>query len=270
MGNKKKLPRKCVCVLPVYNEQKTLADILQRVWRYVDILVCINDGSNDQSLSLLTEFVATHSNVYLVNLEKNQGMAGALKAGFLFIEYLNKKKYIGPDDIVITMDADGQHYPESIPGACQYFLKNKLDILLAQRDFSLYPKYKIIGNKFLSFTNSILSGYTYHDVESGFRLLKVKTLKPILAYYTGIRYSCAQEIALISARLKYKVDNNYRINIAYYRPGTTVVDGLIVLSISGLTWIRLLLKKGMIVDTADQLMRKNFNKSISLRKTNYT
>ena len=66
----------------------------------------------------------------------------------------------------------------------------------------------------------------------GLRFLKVKTLEPILKYYTGVKYSCAQEIALISARSGFDIDNDFEVDIAYYRPGTTMWDGFIVLFLS--------------------------------------
>jgi hypothetical protein len=75
-------------------------------------------------------------------------------------------------------------------------------------------------------------------VESGLRVLKIKTIYSILKFYTGLKYSCAQEIALISAKERYKISNDYVVKIAYYRPGTTVWDGFIVLFLSFFTYLR--------------------------------
>lgn len=132
------------------------------------------------------------------------------------------------------------------------------------RNFSVYPLYKRLGNRFLSWTNSILSGMKYKDVESGLRLLKVKTLKPILEYYTGVQYSCAQEIALLSARSGFKIDNNFQVDIAYYRAGTTIWDGFIVLFLSLITFWRWRLKLSKNVDFDIPLMHKSFHDSKSL------
>jgi hypothetical protein len=162
---------------------------------------------------------------------------------------------------VVTIDADGQHKPEYISAIRKYMLGKKADVVLTRRNFSVYPVYKILGNRFLSWTNSILSGMQYKDVESGLRLLKVKTLKPILEYYTGVQYSCAQEIALISARSGFKIDNDFRVDIAYYRAGTTVWDGFIVLFLSFITFGRWRLKFSKNVDFDKVLMRRSFQDS---------
>jgi len=223
--------------------------------------VCVNDGSRDNSLEILKTWAHKRKKLFIVNLSMNSGMAGALKTGFLFVLYLAQMGKVGPEDVVVTIDADGQHKPEYIPVIRKYMIRKKVDVVLTCRNFSVYPMYKILGNRFLSWTNSILSGMKYKDVESGLRMLKVKTLKPILEYYTGVKYSCAQEIALISARSGFEIDNDFQVDIAYYRAGTTVWDGFIVLFMSFLTFWRwrLKLSKHVVFDTA--LMRKSLEDS---------
>ncbi len=255
---------KTLVVLPVYNEAKTLANILLRLSHRVDILICVNDGSQDDSLEILTRFARKRKNTYVVNQPQNSGMAGALKAGFLFVLYLEKRRLIHAEDIVVTIDADGQHKPEYIPQIVQYLTRKMVDVVLTRRNFAVYPKYKVLGNWFLTRTNSILSGMKYKDVESGLRLLRVKTLKPILSYYTGVKYSCAQEIALVSARSGFKIDNDFKVEIAYYRAGTTIWDGFIVLFLSFFAFIRFVLglSGDVIFDTP--LMRSSFAGSRAL------
>lgn len=134
-------------------------------------------------------------------------------------------------------------------------------MVLTRRDFSVYPKYKIWGNRFLTWTNSLLSGFKYYDVESGLRFLKVKTIGPILKFYTGLKYSCAQEIALISAREGFKIDNNFVVEIAYYRPGTTIWDGFVVLFLSFLTYLRWLFRLTRIVSFDTAFFQTSFENS---------
>jgi glycosyltransferase involved in cell wall biosynthesis len=229
---------KIIIVLPVYNEEKHLPALLPRLSAQADLLVLVNDGSKDGSLRLLQQFAKKRKGAYVVDLPKNSGMAGALKAGFLFTLYLKRLAQVGPEDLVVTIDADGQHKPEYIPQLAAYLAVRKADVVLTRRDFSVYPLYKKLGNRFLTWTNSILSGIRYNDVESGLRLLKVKALGPILRYYTGVKYSCAQEIALLTARSGLRIDNDFRVEIAYYRPGTTFWDGFIVLGLSLLTFAK--------------------------------
>ena len=255
---------KTFVVLPVYNEAKTLGNILSRLSPTVHTMVCVNDGSQDDSLGILTKFVHKRKNTYIVNQPANSGMAGALKAGFLFVLYLGKRGLANEEDIVVTIDADGQHKPEYIPQIVRYLKRKKVDVVLTRRNFYVYPKYKVLGNWFLTRTNSILSGMNYNDVESGLRLLKVKTLIPILSYYTGVKYSCAQEIALVSARSGFKIDNEFKVDIAYYRAGTTIWDGFIVLFLSLLAFFRCVLGLSGNVLFDVPLMRSSFDDSRAL------
>ena len=257
---------KVIVVLPVFNEGKTLPDMLKRIDRQADMLVCVNDGSQDDSLTILREFARKRKETYIVNLPRNTGMAGALKHGFLFVLFLLQEKKAGPDDIVVTIDADGQHKPEYISLIVPYMLRKGADVVLTRRDFSAYPIYKVLGNRFLTLTNSLLSGHSYRDVESGLRFLKARTLRPILMYYTGFKYSCAQEIALISARLGFKIDNDYLVEIAYYRAGTTVLDGFIVLFLSLLAYGRWLLKWSSDVHSGLPLFQEAYRSSRLLWK----
>jgi len=229
---------KTLAVVPVYNEEKNLGPVLRRLAPRVDFLLFVNDGSTDGSLALLRSFAKGRKGTYVLDLPHNTGMAGALKQGFLFALYLKEKKILRDEDLVVTIDADGQHKPEYIPALVKYMVGRKADVVLTRRDFSVYPLYKKLGNRFLTWTNRILSGVGYHDVESGLRLLRVKTLAPILRYYTGVKYSCAQEIALISAKAGFKIDNDFLVEIAYYRAGTTLWDGFIVLFMSLLAYGR--------------------------------
>jgi glycosyltransferase involved in cell wall biosynthesis len=252
---------KIAAVIPVFNEEKTLEDILERIASQVEILVCINDGSKDDSLKILKNFAHKRKNVFVVNLNANSGMAKAIKTGFLFILYLEKLGQLDENDIVVTIDADGQHKPEYIRKIVKYLIRKKADVVLTRRDFSVYPRYKILGNRFLTWTNSLLSGFKYFDVESGLRFLKVKTLKPILKFYTGLKYSCAQEIALISAREGFEINNDFVVKISYYRPGTTVWDGFIVLFFSFLTYFRWRFRLVGLVSFDLPLCKTSFNNS---------
>jgi len=248
-------------VIPVFNEAKTLANILKRIADQVDLLVCVNDGSQDQSLTILKKFCQKRKDVFVVDLPHNLGMAGALKKGFLFVLYLIQKKRVQENDIVVTIDADGQHRPEYIREIVRYMIRQKADIILTRRDFSVYPRYKIWGNRFLTWTNSLLAGFKYEDVESGLRFLKASTLPGILKYYTGVKYSCAQEIALISARSGFKIDNRFQVEIAYYRAGTTVWDGFIVLGLSFYTFARWIFKRENKIELNLDLMERSYRES---------
>jgi len=141
---------KIVVVIPVFNEEKTLLNVLGRVSKQADLLICVNDGSKDDSLKILKKFQKHKKSLFIVDLKVNTGMAGAIKNGFLFALFLQDKKLLGENDVIVTIDADGQHKPEYIRPLVKFLVRGDYDVVLTRRDFSAYPLYKVWGNRFLT------------------------------------------------------------------------------------------------------------------------
>lgn len=235
-------PVRKIAVIPIYNEESTLCAILDEVVLSVDAVVIVEDGSSDRSLDRIREWVAGRSNVALIRHARNRGMAQALKSGFLYMRRCISQGIFDPRDIIINLDADGQHPLEEIGPIVRKMQEEDLDLLLVSRDFSLYPLYKVLGNRFLSFLARFVTAFPYRDVESGFRFFRARDLQTIMEYYSGWKYSCAQEIAIITALHNLRICNTYRIRINYYRPGTTFADGFAVLIMSIISWLRVKLR----------------------------
>jgi glycosyltransferase involved in cell wall biosynthesis len=230
---------KVIAVIPVYNEEDLLAAVFDEVSKYVDMMIVVEDGSQDCSLTMVRKWMAGRKEVYLLQHSRNRGMAHALKTGFLFASRLMTDGRIKGEDIIVNIDADGQHPVEQIPAAVKRVVEDDLDVLLVCRDFSCYPRYKVWGNRFLTFLARMVSGFPYRDVESGFRLVRARSIPLILDYYTGWKYSCAQEIAIITALHPLRIRNDFQVRINYYRPGTTVMDGFAVLVMSFVAYLRI-------------------------------
>lgn len=232
-------PPRLVAVVPIYNEAPTVLGVLTETLRRVDMLIAVDDGSTDETPALLRKWAHGNRKVRLIRLARNEGMAGALKRGLRQVEKLLKSGSLRGDDVVINIDADGQHRPEYIRPIARFMGRRGADVVLTKRDFSKYPLYKRMGNRALSLLARVLSGYPYRDVESGLRFMRARVVPAVLDYFTGWRYSCAQEIALITVMLGFKVDNSYEVSIAYYRPGTKLRDGLIVVLMGLIAFVRL-------------------------------
>ena len=102
-----------IAVVPVFNERKTLKSVLARelfLW-WIFWFASMN-GSEDDSLKIFKTCAGKRNNFFIVDLPFNTGMAGAIKQGFLFTLYLERVGFVRADDIVVTIDADGQHKPE--------------------------------------------------------------------------------------------------------------------------------------------------------------
>lgn len=216
---------KKILVIPEFNEAPTIIDVLERADRFADLVVVVNDGSSDNSGFLISQWSADRPKVRLLTLPENRGMSAALLVGFAYVARLMRDGFLSPDDIIINIDADGQHLPEEIPQAVAVMISQKADVLLGRRDLSGYPWFKVVGNWGLSLWASLLSGHRYYDVECGFRLMKVKVATDLIQYFLGLRYGCAQEIAIITAQRGWRISNRFPTQVAYYRPGARIRDG---------------------------------------------
>lgn len=234
---------KILAVLPVFNEEETVIQVLRKTIRHVDYTIIINDGSTDNSEELILNYIKEQNNIVLIRNDRNEGMAQALAKGFYFAYYLLQKNILSDDDIIINIDTDGQHNPDFITGMVHYLKEHSYDVVLGCRDLKKHYWYKRFGNYFLTFFASISSGFKYNDVECGYRLLRAGTLPGLISYYAGKKYSCAQEIGIILPRLGFRVCNNYKIDIPFYRKrGTQTKDGVIIMLQSFMTFIRLVLR----------------------------
>ncbi|MBI4056304.1 MAG: glycosyltransferase family 2 protein [Elusimicrobia bacterium] len=233
-----------IALLPIYNEEGTVLSVLESVIQWADHIVLINDGSRDNSDSLIRAWMGSHptSATYLA-LDKNRGMSAALKLGFQHIEQQLIQGRWNPEDLVILMDADGQYQGANILELCKVLEKHHYDVLTVQRDFSSYPMYKRWGNKVLSLWAGFLCGQKYNDIEAGLRVMRAKVIPSLLRYFLGWRYSCAQEIGIITVLLGFRVDNTFRQPVHHYRSRTQLLDVLINASMGLLASLRIRLKE---------------------------
>ncbi len=218
---------KRILVMPQFNEAATIVRVLDEAYGYVDAIVVVDDGSTDESRELIKGWMRDKHKVYLIHLSRNRGMSGALLAGFCFACELLEAGAIEPDDVVINIDADGQHTPAEIPRAVEHLRQRGCDVVLARRDLSGYPRFKRMGNWGLSLWASLLGGFRYHDVECGFRVMRARVVPALLKYFTGRRYGCAQEIGVITALLGFRISNDFPTHINYYRAGARMRDGIV-------------------------------------------
>jgi glycosyltransferase involved in cell wall biosynthesis len=232
---------KKIALIPVYNEESTLRRVLDSLAPLVDQIVLVDDGSSDNSPALAVAWARDHAGAEVLKLAENSGMSAALREGFLHLASKLKKQELDADDLLLTLDADGQHDAGEISALCEYADRKSLDVALTLRDFSLYPYYKRLGNSLMTLWGSFLSGFRYSDVESGFRVMRMKVLPSLLDYYIGYRYSCAQEIAILTARLGFTVDNRFRIAIQHYRSQTGLRDVITNASLGAWVYLHWLL-----------------------------
>ncbi|MDQ7792864.1 MAG: glycosyltransferase family 2 protein [bacterium] len=238
---------KRVLIMPQFNEAHNILAVLEGAMAHVDHIVVVDDGSTDGSGALLRQWQSVHPHAFtLITLEQNRGMSGALLVGFSHVNRLLRLGLLRGEDVIVNIDADGQHRPEEIGSAVDLLVTGGYDVALGRRDLSGYPRLKQLGNRFLSWWASFLTGFAYHDVECGFRLMRARVVPQFLRYFSGRKYGCAQEIGVITALLRLSVSNDLPTKINYYRHGARITDGFVNMSMGALAWARV--KLGMASD----------------------
>ncbi len=158
---------KVAILLPAYNEEVAIASMILLSSRYADEVIVIDDGSTDS-----TKEVSELTGATVLSHDSNKGKGVALKTGF---------EYAKDYDIVVTIDADGQHNPTEIPSLIEPILNNQADLVNGSRYINGHdtstPKYRRVGQTVLDTATNIASGVKLTDSQSGFRAFSSKCFK---------------------------------------------------------------------------------------------
>jgi glycosyltransferase involved in cell wall biosynthesis len=200
---------KVVAVLPAYNEEKRIKDTIIKTRRYVDKIIVVDDGSKDK-----TAEVSKKSGAEVIRYEKNQGVGYATRIGL-------EKAISSRPDIIIFLDADGQHDPKYIPKFIKA-IEDGADYVYGWRDLSNYPIDRKIGNWGLQFLANLLCPTGIRDTESGYRAMTLDAAKKIKL--RGKRYEKDIEFAYEVWRNKLKV-SSVKIVVPIFHPKGAIVRG---------------------------------------------
>jgi len=136
-------------VIPAYNEEETIAEIVRGAVRHVDEVIVIDDGSTDGTADLAREADAR------VVSQDNSGVLKATQRGL---------REAG-GDVIVTLDADGQHNPEEIPKLVKPLLEGEADMVMGERpDFPHFSEWLI--------TKLVELKVECGDASTGFRAIK--------------------------------------------------------------------------------------------------
>jgi len=207
---------KCCVIVPTYNNAKTLKKVLDRVLEQTSDIIIVNDGSTDNTRRILADY----SELTLLQLDKNKGKGNALRLGF-------KKALELGFDFGISIDSDGQHFPEDIPLFLNVLQesedKNVLFIGSRNMDHESVPKKSSFGNKFSNLWLWVTTGKTLADTQSGFRLYPIKAMKTIKLRTNKFEFeieamvkSSWKGIALKNVPIRVLYDESERVS--HYRP----------------------------------------------------
>ena len=159
-------------IIPVYNEELTIGNIIDRVKAVVqqtglkNEVIVVDDCSYDKSLEIAKKY-----SVKIYTLKRHLGKGYALRAGFA------KAK----GDIIVTIDSDGSHRPEELPRVLAPIVHDKADLVIGSRYLNqknvATRKLNAFGVQLFNFFIELLTGVAITDSQSGYRAMKREVMK---------------------------------------------------------------------------------------------
>ena len=183
------------CILiPSYNEESTIGEVVKKLKDNNLEVVVIDDGSTDE-----TEKVASEAGAIVMRHVKNLGKGASLREGFDFI--LRMTNF----DCVVIMDGDGQHSPDDVPALIKHAEEKGGDVIVGNRMTYVknMPPIRIVTNRFMSFLLSLMCKQHIPDTQCGFRLIKRKVLEQL--DLKTKKYDLDSEILIKASRKNFKI-----------------------------------------------------------------
>ena len=178
-------------LIPTFNNATTICDIVRRAAIVCPDVIVVNDGSTDDTLVRLQD-VKTEVDFELLSYRTNRGKGGALKAGFKKAQDLDFTH-------VLTLDADGQHYPEDAPLLLTAGKDNPEAIIVGSRTFGdkNMPGGNLFANKFSNFWFTVQTLQRIPDTQTGFRLYPLQNVGGLRVLTA--RYEAELELLVFSS-----------------------------------------------------------------------
>ena len=172
-------------IIPVFNEEKTISEVIKRVssLKIANIskeVIVVDDGSTDSTPSVISNFKFPISNLKMLRHKKNLGKGSAVKTGI--------KNATG--DYIVIQDADLEYDPKYIPTLLKPIGRRETEVVYGTR-LKRMPNFSkdernlrflihYIGNKFLSLVTSILYGQWITDMETCYKIFPKKAVESIV------------------------------------------------------------------------------------------
>jgi len=202
-------------VMPVYNERKTLRQVIERVLAVpleIEIL-CVDDGSQDGSPEILAELHRQYPQVQVFLQPRNMGKGAALRRGI----------QEASGDFVIIQDADLEYDPNDYPALLAPLVQQKADVVYGSRFLGAAPHrvlyfWHSVGNRLLTLLSNCLTNINLTDMETCYKVFRREVIQAIPLEEN--RFGFEPEITVKVAKRRLRI---YEVGISYW--GRTYEEG---------------------------------------------
>lgn len=203
-------------LIPAFNEEKTIALVLQRVLDLpIDDLevIVVDDASTDHTAQAIAPFVSQHDNVRTITLPQNGGKTAAIRKAI--------EMFTG--DIAVIQDADLEYDPTEIIDLIEPILRDRADVVygsrfLVKKAARVLYFYHYVANKSLTFLSNLLTNRNMSDIETCYKAFRAEVIKPLTLKSRGF----GMEVEITAAICKTNA-RTYEVPISYY--GRTYEEG---------------------------------------------
>ncbi|MFC2028614.1 glycosyltransferase family 2 protein [Chloroflexota bacterium] len=170
-------------IIPVFNEVKTIREIINRVKKtgLAHQILVIDDGSTDGTVEILRE-ISSKNKIQLVEHEKNCGKGCAIRTG---LDYVN-------GDVILIQDADLEYDPREYSNLLKPLKENICDIVYGSRFLGGARRpilfWNMVANKLLTFTTNILYNNILSDMETGYKVFRKSVLEGMEIHANGFDF----------------------------------------------------------------------------------
>lgn len=164
-------------IVPIYNEEAVIPTVLPTMMAFCERqgynMVLVNDGSKDNSLTLIKELTEGHDSISIVSHKLNRGYGGALKSGIL----------ASNTEYSIFVDSDGQHKMEDVLNLHRLIIEKDADMIVGSRQGQRGHWFRELGKTLIRSIAKMLMTIPIYDINSGMKIFRTDLAKYYIHLY---------------------------------------------------------------------------------------